>query len=443
MFASKQLAAMSDRLEVIAGKDSDFPVWQSPIEVIVSENTTYFSLWKTYFSGVNWATFESFVSAEEPPLKVGDRINIRQLELRFFTWQRQSVQSGAVPANGAKVLTINDDMTYFSLWKAYFHNTPWALFESFVSTQSSPLKVGEKIDLILLSEKYNLWKQESGRASELNGESSVDLASPVVRPSTPSPLPQRVYGIDQGPQLPPVFDSDWWNEISTNASHFDHKPQVPPKGEDDWWSGPNEIYSTPSLMIPSTSDVVAGSQSSANDTSLSTLDETSINWDLVEMPPHVEDFVTKYSDAAIDSSRRSQQLRAGRGGRVPAAIVMAQAMAESAYGASELAKDAHNFFGIKCNGWHGQQYYKKDDDYHNGELVESCFRSYASASASFLDHIDFLIDGGRYQFLFSIPHTDYKAWAHGLQSAGYATSETYGARLISIIERYELHKLDL
>jgi LysM repeat protein len=44
--------------------------------------------------------------------------------------------------------------------------------------------------------------------------------------------------------------------------------------------------------------------------------------------------------------------------------------------------------------------------------------------------------------LFNFAKTDYKAWANGLQKAGYATSQTYANSLISIIERYKLYKYD-
>ena len=48
----------------------------------------------------------------------------------------------------------------------------------------------------------------------------------------------------------------------------------------------------------------------------------------------------------------------------------------------------------------------------------------------------------RYGFLFELKKDDYKSWAKGLQSSGYATSKTYSEKLISLIERYELYKLD-
>src|SRR5699024_10550309 len=48
----------------------------------------------------------------------------------------------------------------------------------------------------------------------------------------------------------------------------------------------------------------------------------------------------------------------------------------------------------------------------------------------------------RYGQLFDLPINDYKRWARGLKSAGYATDPAYPRKLISIIERYELHQYD-
>lgn len=151
------------------------------------------------------------------------------------------------------------------------------------------------------------------------------------------------------------------------------------------------------------------------------------------------DYITLYRSAA--------QTEMERGG-VPASIILAQGLLESNAGQSEVAKSANNHFGIKCgNDWKGKTYYKKDDDYGpDGQLKESCFRKYESVEESFLDHGQFLRDPkkhNRYGFLFNLDKTDYKAWARGLQSAGYATSITYADQLIELIEKYKLNEYDL
>ncbi len=121
---------------------------------------------------------------------------------------------------------------------------------------------------------------------------------------------------------------------------------------------------------------------------------------------------------------------------IPASITLAQAILESSAGNSKLAKLANNHFGIKCNGWTGKTIHMDDDQ--KGE----CFRSYDNAKASFEDHAEFLKGRERYAFLFQYTVTDYKSWAKGLKTAGYATNPQYDKLLIDIIEELKLDLLD-
>lgn len=149
-------------------------------------------------------------------------------------------------------------------------------------------------------------------------------------------------------------------------------------------------------------------------------------------------YIEKYKDIAV-----REMERAG----IPASIKLAQGLLESNAGKSPLARHANNHFGIKCgNDWKGKTYMQEDDEYDDrGKLVKSCFRVYKNDEASFVAHSEFLRDPlktNRYGFLFLIDPTDYRRWAQGLKRAGYATSATYPEKLISLIERYELHKFD-
>ncbi len=149
-------------------------------------------------------------------------------------------------------------------------------------------------------------------------------------------------------------------------------------------------------------------------------------------------YVEKYKDIAI-----REMERAG----IPASIKLGQALLESDAGKSDLARRGNNHFGIKCSkDWDGKTFYKKDDEYDDkGKLIESCFRVYKDAESSFIAHSEFLRDPSkvwRYGFLFRLDPTDYKRWAKGLREAGYATSGTYDAKLIELIEKYELSKYD-
>lgn len=121
--------------------------------------------------------------------------------------------------------------------------------------------------------------------------------------------------------------------------------------------------------------------------------------------------------------------------KIPASITLAQGILESGNGNSKLAKEAKNHFGIKCHTWDGDTFFQ-DDDKKN-----ECFRSYKSAAESYKDHSLFL-KRKRYAGLFDLKLEDYKGWAKGLKSAGYATNPKYAYLLIDLIERYELDKFD-
>ncbi len=121
---------------------------------------------------------------------------------------------------------------------------------------------------------------------------------------------------------------------------------------------------------------------------------------------------------------------------IPASITLAQGILETGSGRSKLARYHNNHFGIKCGGsWSGKRTYAKDDSYND------CFRSYRSWEQSYEDHSVFLKQR-RYHRLFGLRPTNYKAWAKGLQKAGYATSRTYARGLINLIERFELYEFD-
>ena len=121
---------------------------------------------------------------------------------------------------------------------------------------------------------------------------------------------------------------------------------------------------------------------------------------------------------------------------IPASIILAQACLESGNGNSRLAVKANNHFGIKCHNWNGNRIYHNDDK--RGE----CFRKYNDPEDSFKDHSEFLKNGRRYQSLFDLKKNDYKAWAHGLKAAGYATNPKYAKMLIEIIEQNKLYQYD-
>jgi flagellum-specific peptidoglycan hydrolase FlgJ len=122
---------------------------------------------------------------------------------------------------------------------------------------------------------------------------------------------------------------------------------------------------------------------------------------------------------------------------IPASITLAQGLLESDAGDSRLAVESLNHFGIKCRskckGCTCRNY--TDDSQYD------MFRVFGSAWESYREH-SLLLTGDRYQHLLELDKTDYRAWAHGLKKAGYATDKRYAEKLIAIVEGLGLEKYD-
>ena len=140
-------------------------------------------------------------------------------------------------------------------------------------------------------------------------------------------------------------------------------------------------------------------------------------------------YIDQYKDLAV-----AEMYRSG----IPASIILAQGILESSNGSSSLATNSNNHFGIKCKSyWNGKTYYHKDDDLdEKGKLMDSCFRAYDTVIDSYVDHSNFLMYTSHYSVLFQYERTDYKSWATGLKSCGYATDGAYAQKLIDKIELY-------
>ncbi|HSV88783.1 MAG TPA: glucosaminidase domain-containing protein [Bacteroidales bacterium] len=139
------------------------------------------------------------------------------------------------------------------------------------------------------------------------------------------------------------------------------------------------------------------------------------------------EYIAYFRDLAISEMRLH---------RIPASIKLAQAILESGFGNSRLARYGNNHFGIKCHGWTGR-YLLHDDD-----AEDECFRAYDCSKESFRDHSQFLLSRPWYAPLFKLDIMDYRAWAHGLRRAGYATNPRYAELLIRIIEENQLMRYD-
>jgi len=142
----------------------------------------------------------------------------------------------------------------------------------------------------------------------------------------------------------------------------------------------------------------------------------------------IRNYIEQYADVAIQKMQEY---------KIPASITIAQGIFESACGKSRLAVEGNNHFGIKCHTeWTGDTILIDDDE------LQECFRKYASVSESYTDHSLFLTTRKRYSNLFELDIMDYQAWARTLKQDGYATNPQYADRLISLIERFNIARLD-
>ena len=142
----------------------------------------------------------------------------------------------------------------------------------------------------------------------------------------------------------------------------------------------------------------------------------------------INNYVLQYKDIAIGNMKTYG---------IPASIILAQGILESGAGRGDLALEANNHFGLKCHkDWLGESVRHDDDS------AQECFRKYPEPAESYRDHALFLVGKKRYESLFTYEKDDYKAWAKGLRACGYATDPKYPDKLISYIERYNLHQYD-
>lgn len=151
----------------------------------------------------------------------------------------------------------------------------------------------------------------------------------------------------------------------------------------------------------------------------------------------VTNYIAQYKNLAIE-----EQLRTG----IPASIKLSMGLLESSIGQSRLATEANNHFGIKWwSANDGAAFIEAmdDDKDKNGNPTPSKFVKFSSAEESYRKHSEFLMTRERYRVLFSYDRTDYRAWANGLKACGYATAPDYAAKLISLIEKYNLAQYDV
>lgn len=146
---------------------------------------------------------------------------------------------------------------------------------------------------------------------------------------------------------------------------------------------------------------------------------------------HKEQIVQAYISRFKQTALREAELF-----NIPVSIKLAQGIIESNAGQSKLARKENNHFGIKCI----KRQPKCKCAIYADDSPTDRFRVFSSAWSSYREH-SLILKKDRYRHLRKLDPRDYKGWAYGLQKAGYATNPNYAKLLISVIERYQLHRI--
>ena len=151
---------------------------------------------------------------------------------------------------------------------------------------------------------------------------------------------------------------------------------------------------------------------------------------------HKEEFINKVKDGAIEGWKKHKILPS---------VSIAQAILESNWGRSKLAKEANNLFGIKGD-YKGESMTVKTKEWDGSKMidVDAGFKKYPSWNESIEDHGTFFTstDWRKNNYKNVIGENNYKDMAKALSDSGYATDPSYADKIINIIEQYDLTKYD-
>lgn len=123
--------------------------------------------------------------------------------------------------------------------------------------------------------------------------------------------------------------------------------------------------------------------------------------------------------------------------------VIGQAILESGWSKSLLAKIYHNYFGLKCGSrWTGKSVnLQTKEEYKAGTktTIKANFRVYGSMREGVKGYFEFL-ELPRYSNLKGV--TDPETYLKRIKADGYATSSDYAEDVLSVVDRYGLRKYD-
>ena len=152
--------------------------------------------------------------------------------------------------------------------------------------------------------------------------------------------------------------------------------------------------------------------------------------DTLPVLPSKKSFIEQYAPIAMEQQRKYG---------IPASVTLAQMALESRWGTSKMAVNDHNYFGIKANRrWleSGRPYNLYDDDKKNekfcvfGDVLES------------IEYHSSLLMSDRYKPCHLFACDDWYHWLVGIKACGYATSNSYVQKCVSIIKTHRLFRYD-
>jgi flagellum-specific peptidoglycan hydrolase FlgJ len=138
---------------------------------------------------------------------------------------------------------------------------------------------------------------------------------------------------------------------------------------------------------------------------------------------------------------------------VPASITVAQAILESGWGDSSLAREANNYFGIKAEHLGAPESYEEfpTAEYANGqrEMVEAEFEKFPTITDCFEDHAALLATAKRYAPAMAVKSNAVE-FARQLQTCGYSSNRPplapgpkyYSDSLIELMNEFDLTQYD-
>lgn len=153
------------------------------------------------------------------------------------------------------------------------------------------------------------------------------------------------------------------------------------------------------------------------------------------------------SPAEFASALQPEAEAAARRLGVAPAVLLAQSALETGWGkyvSADQRGSSNNFFNIKAGpDWNGPTVTVQTIEYRDGVAVREAakFRAYASPAESFADYVQ-LIEGSPRYSAARAEAADGERYLRELQRAGYATDPAYADKILSILDRGDLARVD-